>query len=213
MSSDARTELEKLEAGEQYMFLDEEVAARKERAVVLTRAFNDADPTDHATQDRLIRELLGSTGEFISVQQPFRCDYGPNIHVGDGFLTNDNVTILDIAPVTIGEHVMIGPNTLISTVGHPLDRRGRREWGAFAEPVTIGDDVWIGGNVTILPGVTIGSNVVVAAGGVVSRDVPDGVVVGGVPARVLRELVDDESTETADTAATGMTGGDAAQRG
>lgn len=212
MSSDARTELEKLEAGEQYMFLDEEVAARKERAVVLTRAFNDADPTDRATQDRLIRELLGSTGEFISVQQPFRCDYGPNIHVGDGFLTNYNVTILDIAPVTIGEHVMIGPNTLISTVGHPLDRRGRREWGAFAEPVTIGDDVWIGGNVTILPGVTIGSNVVVAAGAVVSRDVPDGVVVGGVPARVLRELVDEESTETADTAATGMTGGDAAHR-
>lgn len=193
MSSDARSELEKLEAGVQYMFLDEDVAARKERAVVLTRAFNDADPTDHATQDRLIRELLGSTGEFISDQQPFRCDYGPNIHVGDGFLTNYNVTILDIAPVTIGEHVMIGPNTLISTVGHPLDRRGRREWGAFAEPVTIGDDVWIGGNVTILPGVTIGSNVVVAAGAVVSRDVPDGVVVGGVPARVLRKLEDGDT--------------------
>lgn len=192
MSGQERTELEKLEAGEPYMFLDEEVAARKESAVVLARAFNDADPTDHETQDRIIRRLLGSTGGFISVQQPFHCDYGPNIHVGDGFLANYNVTILDIAPVRIGEHVMIGPNTLISTVGHPLSRRGRREWGAFARPVTIGDDVWIGGNVTILPGITIGSNVVVAAGAVVSKDVPDGVVVGGVPARLLRELDDEE---------------------
>lgn len=152
MSDRERSELEKLEAGEPYMFLDEEVAARKEGAVVLTRVFNDADPTDHEAQDRIIRRLLGSTGAFISVQQPFYCDYGPNIHVGDGFLTNDNVTILDIAPVRIGEHVMIGPNSLISTVGHPLSRRGRREWGAFAKPVTIGDDVWIGANVTILPG-------------------------------------------------------------
>lgn len=191
MSERERSELEKLEAGEPSMFLDEEVAARKEGAVVLTRAFNDADPTDHAAQDRIIRELLGSTGDFISVQQPFHCDCGPNIHVGDGFLTNDNVTILDIAPVRIGEHVMIGPNTLISTVGHPLSRRGRREWGAVAKPVTIGDDVWIGGNVTILPGVTIGSHVVVA-GAVVSKDVPDDVVVGGVPVRVLRELDDEE---------------------
>ena len=191
MSERERSELEKLEAGEPSMFLDEEVAARKEGAVVLTRAFNDADPTDHAAQDRIIRELLGSTGDFISVQQPFHCDCGSNIHVGDGFLTNDNVTILDIAPVRIGEHVMIGPNTLISTVGHPLSRRGRREWGAVAKPVTIGDDVWIGGNVTILPGVTIGSHVVVA-GAVVSKDVPDDVVVGGVPVRVLRELDDEE---------------------
>lgn len=132
-------------------------------------------------------------GDFVSVQQPFHCDYGPNIHVGGGFLTNYNVTTLDIAPVRIGEHVMIGPNTLISTVGHPLSRRGRREWGAFAKSVSIGDDVWIGGNVTILPGSTTGSNVAVAAGAVVSKDVPEGVVVGGVLARVLRELGDEEN--------------------
>ena len=195
-SDDARpgamTELDKLDAGLPYMFLDPQVVARKQRAVVLTRAFNDAEPTDVAAQERLIRELFGSTGDFVSVQQPFHCDHGANIHVGDGFLTNYNVTILDIAPVRIGEHVMIGPNVLISTVGHPLSARGRRQWGAFAQPVTIGDDVWIGGNAVILPGVTIGSNVVVAAGAVVTTDVPDGVVVGGVPARVLRELPEDD---------------------
>lgn len=186
------TELDKLDAGLSHMFLDPQVVARKQRAVVLTRAFNDAEPTDVAAQDRLIRELFGSTGDFVSVQQPFHCDRGANIHVGDGLLTNYNVTILDIAPVRIGEHVMIGPNVLISTVGHPLSARGWRQWGAFAQPVTIGDDVWIGGNAVILPGVTIGSNVVVAAGAVVTADVPDGVVVGGVPARVLRELPEDD---------------------
>lgn len=188
---DTRTELEKLEAGDEYMFLDEEVAARKERAVILCRAFNDAAPGDHEGQDRILRELLGSCGDFVSVQQGFQCDCGKNIHVGEAFLANFNVTILDIAPVTIGEHVLIGPNTLITTVGHPLSREGRRNWGAWAKPVTIGDDVWIGGNAVILPGVTIGSNVVVAAGAVVTKDVPDNVVVGGVPARVLRDLEDD----------------------
>lgn len=185
-----KTELEKLDAGEPYMFLDEQVAARKERALRLCRTFNATDPADHAAQDRLIRELLGSTGEFVSVQPNFNCDNGLNIHVGDGFLTNYNVTILDIAPVHIGEHVMIGPNTLITTVGHPLSRAGRRHWMAQAAPVTIGDDVWIGGNVVILPGVTIGSGSVIAAGAVVSRDVPEDVVVGGVPAKVIRPITE-----------------------
>lgn len=103
---DARTECEKLEAGDLYCFLDEEVAARKQPAVAACRRFNDADPTDVEAQTRIVRELFGSAGEDLSVQQPFGCDYGPNIHVGDGFLTNYNVTILDIAPVFIGHHVM-----------------------------------------------------------------------------------------------------------
>lgn len=189
---DRRTELDKLNAGDEYVFLDAAVADRKLHAVALTRRFNDVESTDIETQEQIIRDLFGSTGEFVSVQQPFRCDYGANIHVGDGFLTNYNVTILDIAEVRIGEHVMIGPNTLITTVGHPLSRTGRRAWKAQASPVTIGDDVWVGGNVVILPGVSIGSNVVIAAGAVVTRSVPDNCVVGGVPARILRELDPEE---------------------
>jgi len=162
--------------------------ARKESAVVACRKFNDADPADVEGQTRILRELFGSAGASLSVQQPFRCDYGPNIHVGDGFLANYNVTILDIAPVVIGHHVMIGPNTLITTVGHPLDPAGRREKLGQASPVHIGNDVWLGGNVVVLPGAAIGNNVVVAAGAVVSKDIPDNCVVGGVPARTLREL-------------------------
>lgn len=184
----AMTELQKQAAGLPYHFLDAEVAARKERAVVACRAFNEADPTDHAERDRLARALLGSAGADLSLQSPFHCDDGANIHVGDGFLTNFSVTILDIAEVRTGDRVMIGPNCLISTVGHPLSRSGRAAMMAQATPVTIGDDVWLGGNVTVLPGVTIGDGVVVAAGAVVTRDVPAHCVVAGVPAKVVREL-------------------------
>lgn len=182
------TEVEKLDAGDEYHFLDPEVVARKENAAVACHRFNGLDPRDVDSQTRLIRELFGSCGDEVSIQQPFRCDNGANIHVGVGFLTNYNVTILDIAPVRIGDYVMIGPNTVITTVGHPLSRRGRRAMLAQAQPVTIGSDVWLGGNCVILPGVTIGDNVVVAAGAVVTKDVPSNCVVGGVPARVLHEL-------------------------
>lgn len=146
------------------------------------------DPSDYKAQLAAIKELLGSTGENVYIQPNFNCDYGKNIHVGEDFLTNYNVTILDIAPVHIGNYVMIGPNTLITTVGHPLSIQGRREKKAYGKPVTIGDDVWIGGNCTILPGVSIGNNVVVAAGAVVTKDVPDNCVVAGIPAKVIKQL-------------------------
>ena len=183
-------ELEKLDAGLPYHFLDPEVAARKEWAVIRCKAFNDADPLDYETQREALDHLLGSHGEGLSMQQGFHCDNGKNIHVGDDFLTNYNVTILDIAPVSIGNSCMIGPNTLITTVGHPLNKQGRRERIGICKPVTIGDDVWIGGNVSIMPGVTIGSNVVIAAGAVVTKDIPDNCVAGGIPARKIKDLED-----------------------
>ena len=185
------TELEKLEAGLPYHFLDAEVAARKEGAVIACKKFNDADPLDYETQLAALDELLGSHGKNLNMQQGFHCDYGKNIHVGDDFLTNYHVTILDIAPVHIGNSCMIGPNTLITTVGHPLNKQGRRERIGISKPVTIGDDVWIGGNVTILPGVHIGNNVIIAAGAVVTGDIPDNCVAGGIPARKIKELTEE----------------------
>lgn len=112
--------------------------------------------------------------------------------VGNNFLINFNGVILDIAPVTIGDNVMIGPNTLITTVNHPLNAKERRNHMAIATPVTIGNDVWIGGNVTILPGVNIGDKAVIAAGAVVTKDVPANTVAGGVPARVIKELPEED---------------------
>ncbi len=185
------TELEKLEAGLPYSFRDEAVHERKLRAIAGCQKLNAINSSDIESLTEAIRELFGTVGENPFVAQVFNCDYGLNIHVGDYFLANYNVTILDIAPVHIGDHVMIGPNTLISTVGHPLSPKGRRESLGIAKPVTIGNDVWIGGNVTILPGVTIGNNVVIAAGAVVTKDVPDNTLVAGVPARVVKSLPND----------------------
>lgn len=185
------TELEKLDAGLPYDFWDKEVNARKLRAIHLCARLNAMPQDDEAARIPVIRELFAAAGDDPSVGPNFSCDYGLHITVGKNFLTNYNVTILDIAPVTIGDYVMIGPNVLISTVGHPLSPKGRREHIGICKPVTIGNDVWIGGNAVILPGVTIGSNVVVGAGAVVTKDVPDNCVVAGVPARVVKTLEND----------------------
>lgn len=181
-------EIEKLDAGLEYCFFDSEVVARKENALNGCKRFNSIDPSNYDAQLKEIKNLFGSTKEKVYIQPNFNCDNGKNIHVGEDFIANYNVTILDIAPVRIGDFCMIGPNTIITTVGHPLSPKKRREKIANSKQITIGNDVWIGGNCTILPGVNIGNNVVVAAGAVVTKDVPDNCIVAGVPAKVIRNL-------------------------
>lgn len=185
------TELEKLDAGLEYDMWDAGVSGRKLRAIHMCAKLNAIPQEDEAARDPVIRELFAHVGANPSIGTGFNCDYGLHISVGEQFLTNYNVTILDIAPVTIGDYVMIGPGTMISTVNHPMTPMGRRNHRGIGKPVVIGNDVWIGGNVTILPGVTIGNNVIIAAGAVVTKDVPDNVLIGGVPAKVLRELEND----------------------
>lgn len=185
------TELEKLDAGLEFCFADPEVEARKGNAVALCRELNSIPHTDREKQQKIIAQLFGSVGENPSILPCFQCDNGKNIHVGRDFLANYNVTILDVAKVCIGDYCLIGPSTLITTVNHPLSPRGRRARLSRVKPVTIGNDVWIGGNCTILPGVTIGNNVVIAAGAVVTRDVPDNCVVAGIPAKRIRDLEND----------------------
>lgn len=185
------TEIEKLDAGLAYDMWDEEVNGRKLHAMEGCAKLNAADIWDEEKRVKAIRELFGKIGDTPTVCPGFWCDNGNNIHVGKNFLANYNVTILDIASVNIGDYVMIGPNTLITTVNHPITPMGRRKHQGIAKPVTIGNDVWIGGNVTILPGVKIGSNVVIAAGAVVTRDIPDNCMVGGIPAKVIKEIEND----------------------
>ena len=185
------TELEKLEAGLEYCYDDPEVEARKENAVLQCKKYNAIDDTDYDAQYAQLKAMLGSVGKKVWIGKTFNCDNGKKIFIGNNFTGNYNLTILDIREVYIGDNVMIGPNTLISTVGHPLSPMGRRKHLGVAKPIHIGNDVWIGGNVTILPGVTIGDNVVVAAGAVVNRDVPDNTLVGGVPAKKIKDIEND----------------------
>ncbi len=169
------TEMEKMKAGLEYTYADQELIARKTQAIEWCEEYNAIDGRDYARQYECLKKMLGSVGERVWISKTFGCDCG----------------ILDIREVFIGNNVMIGPNTLITTVGHPLSPKARRGYMAKAAPVRIGNDVWLGGNVTILPGVTIGNNVVVAAGAVVNKDVPDNSLVGGIPAKLIRKIEND----------------------
>ena len=183
------TELEKLNAGLPYCYADAEMIARKSRAIKWCEKYNSIDGTDYEAQCKCLQEMLGAVGERVWISKTFGCDCGKNIFIGNDFTGNHNLTILDIREVRIGDHVMIGPHTLITTVSHPLSARERREYLAWAKPVTIGNDVWIGGNVTVLPGVTIGDRAVIGAGSVVTEDIPADSVAVGAPAKVVKELL------------------------
>lgn len=166
---------------------------RKTRRVL--RRINDLIPED-AERDELLRGLLGGCGQRFTFDGTFYCDYGFNIRIGEDFYANVNLTILDGAKVTIGNNVFIAPNVGIHTAGHPLDAARRNAGLEYALPVTIGNDVWIGAAVQVMPGVTIGDGAVIGAGAVVTRDVPAGVVAVGNPARVLREITEADGERT-----------------
>lgn len=185
------TELEKLDVGLPYSGKDPAVRKRKIRAASLCHRLNVISPEEGTLREQVARELLGAAGATLFIGPNFHCDCGFNILVGENFFVNYNVTILDRAKVFIGDNVMIGPNVLISTVSHPTSPMERREQMSFAKPITIGSDVWIGGNAVILPGVTIGDNAIVAAGAVVTRDVAPNCIVAGVPAVKLRDIEND----------------------
>lgn len=186
--NDFEREWQRMLDGEVYDAVHPEFIRRLEVTRERIWEFNSLRPSQVDEQRAILRELLGGCGERLHVNQPFRCDYGCNITVGENFFANFNLTILDEARVTIGDNVFIGPNVSIYTACHPLDAEARNTGVEWAEPVTIGDSVWIGGGATILPGVTVGNRVVIGAGAVVTRDVPDGVVVAGNPARVVKQI-------------------------
>lgn len=183
-----RVEWEKMLRGERYRATHPEFYRMLMETRELLWEFNSLRPSELGRQQEILRQLLGGHGERFHVNQPFRCDLGCNIFVGEDFFANFNLTILDEAHVTFGDHAFIGPNVSIYTACHPLDAKERNTGDEWALPVTIGNNVWIGGSVTILPGVTIGDNVVIGAGSVVTRDIPSNSVSVGNPARVIKHL-------------------------
>ncbi len=195
MNDQNLTEKEKMMAGLPFDGGDPEVMQDKSHARTVAERYNRSTERETKLRDMTLRELFGSCGEKIFIKPPFHCDYGYNIHVGENFFANFDCVILDAAPVTIGKNCLMGPQTCIYAVNHPLDVEERLKGTLIGSPVTIGDNVWFGGNCVVLPGVTIGNNVVVGAGSVVTKDVPDNAVIAGNPAKVLK-YVDNSAYES-----------------
>ena len=176
--------------GELYLADDPVLVAGMARAQALFERFNATGADERDERARLLRELLGSIGADVVIRPPFRCDYGTNITIGAGTFVNYGCLLLDCAPITIGAACQIATNVQLLTPTHPIEPGARRAGWEAAEPITLGDNVWLGGGVIVCPGVTIGADSVVGAGAVVTRDLPAGVVAVGNPARVLREIGD-----------------------
>lgn len=180
------TEKEKMLAGLPYDAWDETLLKDRMNAKAACHRFNLADPVKLDERMAILKELVSFQGQ-AHMEPNFFCDYGYNIKIGNNFYANHNLTIVDVCEVSIGENVMFGPHVMISTGTHPLDpiERQKTEYGA---KIRIGNDVWVGGNASILPGVTIGNNCVIGAGSVVNRDIPDNSVAVGNPCRVIKSV-------------------------
>ena len=182
------SEKEKMISGALYRATDGTLTRERLAARQLCRRFNALDETQLAPRVHLLSALLGTCHADTFIEPSFRCDYGYNIHVGPNFYANFDLIILDVCRVTIGKNCAIAPRVSIFTATHPLDAKTRISGLEFGRPVTIGDNVWIGGHAVINPGITLGHNVVVGSGAVVTKSFPSNVVIAGNPARVIRTL-------------------------
>lgn len=186
--SSPRSQRELMLAGELYQADDPELARQSLRAQSLCERFNASPAADPELRSLLLKELLGALGEGSEIRPPLCCDYGYNIRIGARTFVNFGLVALDCAPITIGDDVQIATNVQLLTPTHPVEPAPRRNKFEAAHPITIGDNVWLGGGVIVLPGVSIGANTVVGAGAVVTRDLPPNVVAVGNPARVIRSI-------------------------
>jgi maltose O-acetyltransferase len=184
--------------------MDPQLVQERRRARDLCKALNDSRDDEQEKRAEIIHQLFGAIGENTWIEPPFYCDYGGNTTLGDSVYFNFNCVLLDVAPVDIGSRVLFGPNVQIYTATHPVDYQERRSGLEFARPITIGEDVWVGGGAIICPGVTIGSRSVIGAGSVVTRDIPADVFAAGNPCRVLRHLDSDSGSAENDPPSVGQ---------
>jgi len=188
MADDQRSMRDRMLAGDPYIADDPQLAAESVRARQLQHRYNTMDPTDGAQRRAVLEELLGAFGPGSEIRAPFHCDFGYRTTVGARSFANFGLVCLDVAEISVGDDVQLGPNVQLLTATHPVEPGPRRDKWESAEPIVIGDNVWLGGGVIVCPGVTIGENTVVGAGAVVVRDLPANVVAVGNPARVVRSI-------------------------
>ena len=181
--------------GELYIADDPELAADFARAQELVERYNGTLHGEQAERDEILRELIGDLGEGVVIRPPFLCEYGTRVSIGARTFVNYDCLMLDVAPITIGSDCQLATRVQLLTATHPIDPEPRRSGWESAEPIVIGDNVWLGGGVIVCPGVAIGDDTVVGAGAVVTRDLPAGIVAIGVPARVIREIGDGDRVE------------------
>ena len=185
------SEEEKMLAGEIYdANYDKELLEKRLHAKELCKKFNDCDVRDLEGKKAILEELFQKEIDTLGIEPNFYCDYGFNIYLGKNFYSNHNLVILDANKVEFGDNVFIGPNCGFYTSGHPLDYKTRNQGLEYAKPIKVGNNVWFGGNVCVLPGVTIGDNVVIGAGSVVTKDIPSNVVAVGNPCKVVKEILE-----------------------
>ncbi|MDE6357872.1 MAG: sugar O-acetyltransferase [Eubacteriales bacterium] len=182
------TEREKMISEMLYNPMDKELVEARLNARKLNREFNNSAPEEIEKREKILKKLFGSTGDSIYIEPNFICDYGFNIYVGENFYANFNCLMLDTAEIRIGKNCMIAPNVSLYTATHPIDPTERMSGTEFGKGITIGDNCWLGGNSVILPGVKLGDNVVVGAGAVVTKSFGDNVVLGGNPAKVIKNI-------------------------
>lgn len=186
------TEREKMEQGMLYLAGDPQLLQDRLACQDLCWEYNHLRPSQLKQRREILKKLLGKTGERFHIEQDFHCDYGYHITLGEDFYANYHCVMLDCAPITFGDRVLVGPNCGFYTGGHPMNLEQRAQELEYAHPITVGDDVWFGAQVAVLPGVTIGSDVVIGAGSVVTHDIPSGVIAAGNPCRVLREITEED---------------------
>jgi maltose O-acetyltransferase len=189
------TEKEKMLAGQLYLASDEQLTAERLNARKLLKTLNESDPEDIRLRNKLFKELLGGVGKEFWIELPFYCDYGYNIRAGHQVYFNFDCVILDVNQVVIGDRCLFGPKVQIHTATHPVNWKVRGSLLEYGSAITIGSDVWVGGGAIICPGVSIGDRSIIAAGAVVTKDVPADVLVGGNPARVIKQLEINEPPE------------------
>lgn len=186
------SEKEKMLSGQPYKAFDEQLFKERQRAKDLIFRINTLHPDKLPERNAMLASLLGPTGRHFHIEPPFYCDYGYNIAIGENFYANYNCTLLDCAPITFGNNVMLGPNIAFFAAGHPLHYQPRDAGYEYAFPITIGHSVWIGGNTVVNAGISIGDHSVIGSGSVVTKDVPPNVLAAGNPCKVLRPISEED---------------------